>query len=81
MLITRAVKSSCFKRRPGLRFVRCLRTPGLIRVFGPYDIAKVLEGETEAETSAKIERFVYGDRTLPVEAAYEVGRTVAGASC
>ena len=32
-----------------------------------YDVDKVLEGETEAETIAKIERFVRGDRTLLVQ--------------
>jgi hypothetical protein len=32
-----------------------------------YDVDKVLEGETEAETMAKIERFVRGDRTLLIQ--------------
>jgi hypothetical protein len=32
-----------------------------------YDVDKVLEGETEAETIAKIERFVRGDRTLLIQ--------------
>jgi hypothetical protein len=32
-----------------------------------YDVSKVLEGETEAETIAKIDRFVRGDRTLLIE--------------
>ena len=32
-----------------------------------YDVASVLEGETEAETIAKIERFVSGDRTLLIQ--------------
>jgi hypothetical protein len=32
-----------------------------------YDVSKVLEGETEAETTAKIERFVRGDRTLLIQ--------------
>jgi hypothetical protein len=32
-----------------------------------YDVDRVLEGETEAETIAKIERFVRGDRTLLIQ--------------
>jgi hypothetical protein len=32
-----------------------------------YSVDKVLEGETEAETIAKIERFVWGDRTLLIQ--------------
>ena len=32
-----------------------------------YDVANVLEGESGAETIAKIERFVLGDRTLLIE--------------
>jgi hypothetical protein len=32
-----------------------------------YDVGKVLEGETEAETIAKIGRFVRGDRTLLIQ--------------
>ena len=32
-----------------------------------YDVDKALEGETEAETIAKIERFVRGDRTLLIQ--------------
>jgi hypothetical protein len=32
-----------------------------------YEVDKVLEGETEAETTAKIERFVSGDRTLLIQ--------------
>ncbi len=32
-----------------------------------YDVSKVLEGETETETIAKIERFVRGDRTLLIQ--------------
>jgi hypothetical protein len=39
-----------------------------------YDVAKVLEGETEAETIAKIERFVRGDRTLLI---HELTKAVA----
>lgn len=32
-----------------------------------YEVSKVLQGQTEAETTAKIERFVLGDRTLLIE--------------
>jgi hypothetical protein len=32
-----------------------------------YDVGNVLEGETEAHTIAKIERFVRGDRTLLIQ--------------
>jgi hypothetical protein len=46
-----------------------------------YDVSKVLEGETEAETTGKIERFVRRDRTLLIQELTTSDRIVAGASC
>jgi len=39
-----------------------------------YDVSQVFEGDTEAETTAKIERFVRGDRTLLIQ---ELSHTVS----
>jgi hypothetical protein len=39
-----------------------------------YDVSRVLEGDTEAETIARIEAFVRGDRTLLIQ---ELAETIA----